>query len=367
MHSSSSHPSHASPSHPVHAKAHVLGSIDAPKTRELPLDREGLGESHWDRPRKTYLPSAPAPAPPSSLREKAKEGGASLVLMATLGLAVKGVWARLAYAEGLDVSGVLFYRSAMSAPLIVMSTWFLLRKELRETGPAPKRSPRDYLPGAVLGALFSVGMFADFEAIAQLGASVSRVVLFGFPLVVIALNALKDRHLPPARQLFGFFVAWLGLTCVAQRGSVEPVSFGTFGGAPMFWGLASMTIYALYVFFSGNLSKSLGSVRLTSVSNLATAAVVVSVVLALGEGRLPEASTTALLWVAIMVVVSTVVPYFLMMEGIARLGSSHASLLAMTGPVVTVVAGWLFLGETLSALQLVGTLGVLAGVGVGRR
>jgi len=135
----------------------------------------------------------------------------------------------------------------------------------------------------------------------------------------------------------------------------------------MFWGLASMTIYALYVFFSGNLSKSLGSVRLTSVSNLATAAVVVSVVLALGEGRLPEASTTALLWVAIMVVVSTVVPYFLMMKGIARLGSSHASLLAMTGPVVTVVAGWLFLGETLSALQLVGTLGVLAGVGVGRR
>lgn len=287
--------------------------------------------------------------------------GAILVLVATVGLALKGIWARLAYAEGLDVPGVLFYRSTFSVPLVIMTAVLFLRRE----GQSRLRF-FDYVPGILLGSMFSLGMACDFQAIATLGASVSRVLLFGFPAVVMLLTAAETRALPGAQKMVGFAVAWLGLVCVASPGFTAKGN-APFGPAGIAWGLASLAFYAVYVWLSGKVSRRLGSVRLTTVSNLSTAAVVVGIVLWTRGGQAPAASNAALGWVALMVVVSTVFPYFLLMEGIRRLGSSDASLLSMSGPVITVLAGFLFLGESLNPLQVLGTCLTLVGVGSAQR
>lgn len=303
-------------------------------------------------------------AAPKSAQALRTSGGL-LVLLATFGLAFKGIWARLAYAEGLSVSGVLFYRSLLSVPFVVGGGLWLLRRS--ERGQALRQfSWRDYAPGAALGAMFSVGMVCDFEAIAQLGASVSRVVLFGFPLVVLLLDAVSTRSLPNARKMLGFVLAWLGLFLVALHSGGGVTKNTDAGLTPLAWGVASMVFYALYVWISGRISKKLGSVRLTSVSNLATAAVVVVAVLIQSAGVAPEVTGAALTWIVVMVIVSTVAPYFMLMEGIRRLGAAEASLLAMTGPLVTVAAGWLFLGEDLTWVQLAGTAGTMLGVSVAR-
>jgi len=303
-------------------------------------------------------------AAPKSAQALRTSGGL-LVLLATFGLAFKGIWARLAYAEGLSVSGVLFYRSLLSVPFVVGGGLWLLRRS--ERGQALRQfSWRDYAPGAALGAMFSVGMVCDFEAIAQLGASVSRVVLFGFPLVVLLLDAVSTRSLPNARKMLGFVLAWLGLFLVALHSGGGVTKNTDAGLTPLAWGVASMVFYALYVWISGRISKKLGSVRLTSVSNLATAAVVVVAVLIQSAGVAPEVTGAALTWIVVMIIVSTVAPYFMLMEGIRRLGAAEASLLAMTGPLVTVAAGWLFLGEDLTWVQLAGTAGTMLGVSVAR-
>src|SRR5690606_31195634 len=232
-----------------------------------PSDRKAVSKMH---------------AAPKSAQALRTSGGL-LVLLATFGLAFKGIWARLAYAEGLSVSGVLFYRSLLSVPFVVGGGLWLLRRS--ERGQALRQfSWRDYAPGAALGAMFSVGMVCDFEAIAQLGASVSRVVLFGFPLVVLLLDAVSTRSLPNARKMLGFVLAWLGLFLVALHSGGGVTKNTDAGLTPLAWGVASMVFYALYVWISGRISKKLGSVRLTSVSNLATAAVVVVAVLIQSAG-----------------------------------------------------------------------------------
>jgi drug/metabolite transporter (DMT)-like permease len=198
-------------------------------------------------------------------------------------------------------------------------------------------------------------MACDFQAIAELGASVSRVILFGFPAVVMLLSAAETRTLPSLKKLAGFSVAWLGLLCVASPGFAR-AGDAPFGPSGLAWGFASLAFYAVYVWLSGKVSQRLGSVRLTSVSNLSTAAVVVLVVLIARDGEPPTVSAPALGWVAIMVLVSTVFPYFLLMEGIVRLGSSDASLISMCGPLVTVLAGVWFLDESLSTVQMIGTV-----------
>lgn len=287
--------------------------------------------------------------------------GVWLVLLATVGLALKGIWARLAYAEGASVQTVLFYRSALAVPLVLASTFFLLRRE-RALGGSPARSvsARDCLPAVFLGALFSVGMWLDFQAIHVLGAGVSRVVLFGFPLVVMLLDATLKKRLPEGKSLFGFVVAWLGLALVAVSGS--SLATGGLRLSDFLWGLGSMALYGFYVWRAGALSPRIGSVRLAGVSNLATAAVVLLVGFGLGAGSVPEVTSGALGWVAVMVVVSTVAPYFLLLAGIERLGSARASRLSMLGPLITLAAGGAFLGEEVTPLAWAGTLVVLLGV-----
>ncbi|MCH2107736.1 MAG: DMT family transporter [Polyangiaceae bacterium] len=281
-----------------------------------------------------------------------KHLGTIQVLAATLALSLKGIWARLAYAEGLDVSGVLFYRSLFSAPLFLFI--FALWRKKADSFSSGLRT-KDYLPGAALGLLFALGMFFDFEAIAQLGASISRVVLFGFPLIVMVLTGVQRKQWPSWQKIGGFFLAWLGLFAVFDLHSGISLS-------QVRWALASMATYALYVFLAEPVSRKLGSVRLTTTSNITTAVVVLSVILVMTRAEVPTLPNRSGLWMSLMVLVSTVIPYFLMMDGIRRLGSEGASLLAMVGPVMTVASAWLILGESLSGLQLLGTALTLGGV-----
>lgn len=329
------------------------------------------------------------PADSQGVRPIMKISGTTLVLGATLGLALKGIWARLAYAAGLDVPAVLFYRSAFAAPLVLFSTLWLLRRESRSaqlgSPPLGSETADDTAAGSATsetargtplsrgvpfstwarasgyGAFFALGMYLDFSAIAHLGAGVSRVILFGFPLLVLVFESTAHKRLPSPKRVLGFFVAWLGLVCVASPAFFAGAKW-TF--SDLIWGFASMATYAIYVYLTGRLSQEMGSVRLTAASNLTTSAVVVALLLVANQGAAPPASSEGLLWVMAMVVVSTVFPYFMMMEGIRRLGSSEASLLSMSGPLVTLFVAYLVLDEGMSALQLVGTALTLFGVGL---
>jgi drug/metabolite transporter (DMT)-like permease len=63
----------------------------------------------------------------------------------------------------------------------------------------------------------------------------------------------------------------------------------------------------------------------------------------------------------IMAIFSTVLPSFLMNNGIKKVGASTASILSSVGPIITLVLAHRFLHETITDIQLLGTFFVLAG------
>lgn len=288
-----------------------------------------------------------------------------LVVAATAGLSLKGIWARLCYAEGLDVAGVLFYRAVLATPLfLALGGWLLRRGARAGTGHQVTAGAGIWAIATGLGGMFSVGMYSDFQAISFLGAGVSRVILFGFPLVVMVIESIIKRQRPATNKLAGFAIAWVGLVFVAG-GNVQIGATDWRTG--LLWAFASLLLYGLFVASSVPLSRALGSVRLTMVANTATGVAVIGVLLTKSGGVAPSASIEALGWVGMMIVISTVAPYFMLTEGIRRLGGSQAGLIAMLGPPLTVGAGWLTLGETLSTVQLLGTVAVLGGVLLSQR
>jgi drug/metabolite transporter (DMT)-like permease len=65
---------------------------------------------------------------------------------------------------------------------------------------------------------------------------------------------------------------------------------------------------------------------------------------------------------AVNAVLCTVLPVFLTMIAVARIGAASASQAGMIGPVSTLFLGAIILGEPVTGIQLGGTVLVLSGI-----
>jgi drug/metabolite transporter (DMT)-like permease len=81
-----------------------------------------------------------------------------------------------------------------------------------------------------------------------------------------------------------------------------------------------------------------------------------------GLGRLDGVSVDPWLVIAVVVVLGTVVPFFLGMLALRHLPATIVTVVAMLEPVIAVVLGWAWFRESLTAVQVVGAVAVLAGI-----
>ena len=68
------------------------------------------------------------------------------------------------------------------------------------------------------------------------------------------------------------------------------------------------------------------------------------------------------MYAILMASLSTVIPTFLVSEGIRLIGASNAAIVGSSGPISTIILAYIFLGERLTLVQMLGGLLVLGGV-----
>lgn len=85
------------------------------------------------------------------------------------------------------------------------------------------------------------------------------------------------------------------------------------------------------------------------------------------EPPLPPLSSTNLLGLAWLCLIGAAATYAIWFRGVARLEPGTVSMLGMMSPLTAVVLGWILLGQTLSPLQGLGGIIVLASVWAGQR
>lgn len=281
-----------------------------------------------------------------------------LVLLATVGFAFKGVVARLAFAEGASVAAVLVLRVALATPL------FWLGARILRGGEPVLESRRDRALAMLGGATFLLAAACDFAAIARIGAGPSRVILFSFPGFVLLFDALRERSRPSRSDVRTFVIAWVGLLLVAAPSGLRGLHGDAALGAAC--ALAGAILYAGFLVICQTTTRRLGAARFAAWSNTGSALALLALapwILAPGDLVLPAPAWT---WIATLVAVCTVAPFFAFFEGVRRLGASRASLLALVGPPLTIVAAWLILDESLTAIQIVGAALVVGAVAVHR-
>jgi drug/metabolite transporter (DMT)-like permease len=129
-----------------------------------------------------------------------------------------------------------------------------------------------------------------------------------------------------------------------------------------FWVVLSGLVYAVYLVGSDSMIARLGAQRYTCYAMLAATIPTVTHHAIANGLRLSNFPLPVYGIGLSMALVNTVIPTFLIAEGIKRVGSGNTSIIGSIGPIFTILLASSVLGEQVSIWQLIGTVLVLGGV-----
>ena len=282
--------------------------------------------------------------------------GTLFVAGAAIAFSGKGVIIKLAYRYGVDAVTLLALRMLLAAPFFVMLGVWAAR-----SGDSQPLSWADRRMLVVLGLIgYYLASYFDFLGLQYVTAALERLLLFVHPTFVVLFSAMLFGRRITRRDVVAIALSYLGIFVVFGHDlATQPgnVALGSF------WVLLSALFYAAYLIYSGRLVGRVGTLRFACYAGIISSIAVVTHFAVTREASLLLSQPAPVYWLSLlMAVVSTVLPIVMTMEGIRRIGASHASIIASIGPMSTIFLGAIFLGERITAFQILGALLVLAGV-----
>ena len=279
--------------------------------------------------------------------------GLLLAAAGSIAFSGKAIIVKLAYRHGVDAVTLVMWRMLLALPLFVLMAWWAGRGKAKLTR-------RDWL--GVLGLGFCgyyLASFLDFWGLEFISASLERLILYLNPTLVLVLGWFLFKKRITHRQAVAMAISYSGVLLVFghELGLAGP--HAAWGALLVFFSAIS---YALYLTYSGQLVKRLGSLRL---AGLATSAACGFCLLQFVLLR-PIASALVpepVLWLSLLnAIVCTVLPVLLVMMAIERIGSGLTAQTGMIGPMSTLLMGVWILDEPFNMWVIAGTVLVLSGV-----
>lgn len=279
--------------------------------------------------------------------------GLALAVVGTLGFSGKAIIVKLAYRHGVDAVTLIMLRMLFALPVFMVMAWWASR------GQAPL-ARKDWVGVFLLGfSGYYLSSFLDFAGLVYIGASLERLILYLNPTIVMLLGLLLFKRRTTRKQLVAMAISYSGVVLV----------FGheiTVQGKDAVWGallvFLSAVTYALYLVYSGEMVKRVGSLRLVGLaSTVACLCCLLQFVLL----RPLAAALVApeVVWLSLLnASVCTVLPVLMVMMAVERIGASMTAQTGMLGAISTILMGVLILGEPFTLWIAAGTTLVITGI-----
>lgn len=279
--------------------------------------------------------------------------GLAIAICGAVLFSAKAIVAKLIYRYHVDAVTLIAFRMLFSVPFFGAVAFWKARTEPALTNPERGRIVLLGLCGYYLSS------FLDFLGLQYITAGLERLILFLTPsfVLLISVTILKKRITMLEWAALG--VAYLGTVLVFLHDARTGGSNVALGGAFV---LGSATSYAVYLLLSGQMVKRIGALRLVAYAMcVSSAACILQFFLLRPVSVLVQPMPVYGLSI-LNAVLCTVLPVFLTMIAVARIGAATASQAGMIGPVSTLFMGALILDEPITGIQLAGTALVLAGI-----
>ncbi|MFL6659250.1 MAG: DMT family transporter, partial [Massilia sp.] len=265
----------------------------------------------------------------------------------------KAIVAKLLYRYNIDAITVIAFRMLFSLPVFaVVALW-----QMRTQAPLSVADRWRMVGLGLVGYYLSSTL--DFLGLQFISVGLERLILFLTPTFVLLLTSiLLKRHISRIEWL-AMATSYCGIVLVFAH-DLHHGGDAVATGALLV--LGSAIAYALYLLLSGEMVRRIGSLRLVSYAMcVASAACLAQFFLLRPVALLVQPAPVY--WLSLANgVFCTILPVFMTMVAVQRIGAATASQAGMIGPVSTLFLGALVLGEAITAIQLGGTVLVLAGI-----
>ena len=293
----------------------------------------------------------------------AKYKGEILTLLGAVFFSFNGIVAKLILTDG--VSSMRLTQVRCSGAFIILGSYIFLRyrEKLRTT-----RAELPHL--AVYGVVGFLAVQAlYFVAITRLHVSIGLIMEFTAPIwIVLWLRYVKKKYVPPLMWI-AIFMAFSGLVLIAQvwKGStLDPIG--------VIAALADGIMLATFFLLGEKLSAT-RDVESLMVFGFGFASLALAIAMPLWsfpteiftqsmnlQGRFAAYSVSGWVLIAWVIIMGTIVPYLLVVNGIKLLSASTSSVMGMAEPVLAGIFAWIWLSENWSGIQLIGGVVVITGI-----
>ena len=294
-----------------------------------------------------------AAAPHLTVARPALMGGLAIAIGGAVLFSTKAIVAKLLYRYQLDAVTVIAFRMLFSLPVFAAVAFWKMRTE------APL-SVADRWRLVGLGLIgYYVSSFLDFLGLQYITVGLERLILFLTPTFVLLITAIFLKRRISGWEWLALALSYCGIVLVFVHDLGGGAGDAVTGSLLV---LASAIAYAIYLLGSGELVRRIGSLRLVSYAMCVSSAACIAQFFVLRPAALLIQPAQVYGLSLVNGVFCTILPVFMTMVAVQRIGATTASQAGMIGPVSTLFLGALVLGEPITAVQLGGTGLVFAGI-----
>ena len=284
--------------------------------------------------------------------------GFFITLTGAILFSTKAIFVKLAFrSTHVDAVTLLALRMLFSLPFYLVAAWMVSKKENKQ-----ELTTMDWLKVITLGILgYYLSSLFDFIGLQYVSAGLERLILFLYPTFAVLINTFFYKTKLNRVQIIALALTYLGIG-IAYFGELKldtsnPKFF--FGSFMIF--LCAIT-YSFYLVGTGRMVQKVGVTRYTAYAMLAsTVGIFINFLVTHNVNDIPFTGT--LTWYGIaLAVIATVLPSFMMSNGMKSIGSNNVSIITSIGPVSTIIQAHFFLGEQIIMAQILGTALVIVGV-----
>ncbi len=286
-------------------------------------------------------------------------GGVLVALLGAICFSTKAIFVKLAYRDTtVDAITLLALRMVFSLPFFAISAYASSSKQTNV-----KFTPRQWVSVAAIGCLgYYISSLLDFLGLQYVTAGIERLILFIYPTLVMLMSSLIFKEKIKPIQWVALVITYVGLLIAFfSEVDLQSAQSNNFILGSLLIFICAFT-YAAYIVGSGRLIPMVGAAKFNSYAmSFASIGVLLHFFLN-SDISLWGFPSLVYVYSFLMAILSTVVPSYMVVEGIKRIGSDNTAIVGSIGPVSTLVLAYFFLQETISPFQIVGTVMILFGV-----
>ena len=270
-------------------------------------------------------------------------------LMLITAMAVFGTIGLLVRHIPVTSGELALYRAVLAA--MMLGTFFLVTGQKLHLKGLGKELVLLLISGGAMG----FNWILLFEAYKYTTVSVATLSYYFAPVIVTLLCPILFREKMGAKQWICFVMSTLGIVLITGIGDLSGGSSHLKG---IFFGLGAACFYATVILLN-KVIKGVAGIERTFLQFVAAIAVLLPYVLAT-SGLLPGVMD-GIGWVNLLVVglIHTGVTYCLYFSALKELPGQEAAILSYIDPLVAVAISVFVLGESMTALQLLGGVLIL--------